>query len=188
MLDVFRQLPVFPDHHPLNTVMWFDTRATPSRSATEKGMVFGQTSVVNSFRRCSTFAVGTGTSLRSRSWTWHKLMISSQWKWCSASSQHGKFWLEPQTCLESSSGNTKPDGHLRKQTGQDKHVRSEDLGSNRITFESVSGTVERRAQDLTQGSGTSAHAAKFRGQKVGCDGGLCSNGEACAGASMMEAV
>ena len=48
------------------------------------------------------------------------------------------------------------------------HVRLEDVGSNRITFEPVSGTLERLAQEaqarLSQGSCTSAQAAKLRGQ------------------------
>ena len=48
------------------------------------------------------------------------------------------------------------------------HVRLEEVGSNRITFEPVSGTLERLALEpkarLTQGTCTSAQAAKLRGR------------------------
>ena len=50
-LDAFRQLPVCPEHRPLNTVKCFDTRAKAYR------LVFGRTSAVNAFCRFHTFAV-----------------------------------------------------------------------------------------------------------------------------------
>ena len=114
MLDAFRQLPVFPEHRPLNTAMWFDTRAKASRFATVKEMVFGRTSAVNAFCRFPSLLRWHWNDAQVPSWAWHMLMISSQWTWRSASSQHANFWLEPQICLEPSSVNTKPDGHLHK--------------------------------------------------------------------------
>ena len=48
------------------------------------------------------------------------------------------------------------------------HVRLEEIGGNRVTFEPVSGTLECLAQEaqarLTQGTCTSAQAAKLRGR------------------------
>ena len=68
------------------------------------------------------------------------------------------------------------------------HVRLAEVGSSRITFEPVSGTLERLAQEvqarLTQGTCTSAQAVKLRGRAG--DGGLCSSGRTCAGSFEME--
>ena len=72
---------------------------------------------------------------------------------------HANIWLEPQ--LEH-----KTRWPSSQASSLGVHVRLEDVGSNRITFEPVSGSLERLAQEaqarLTLGLCTRAPAAKLR--------------------------
>ena len=110
------------------------------------------------------------------SWTWHMLMISSQWRWCS--SQHANHWLEP--AWSRFPRTQDQNGLLHKQAVQ---VYMFVWKMNRITFEPVSGTLERLAQEAQ--ALDSRYVFCSSGQvacpsRVGCDGGLCSSGETCA--------
>ena len=112
LFDAFRQLPVISAHRPLNTIMWYDTRARAYRFAVVKGMVFGRSSAVNAFCRFPTFAVArerhVGTVLG-------YVDESSQFKWSSVSSLRASSLSVPHSCLEPSLASTKPDGQPRKQ-------------------------------------------------------------------------
>ena len=62
VLDAFPQLTVFLEHRPLNTGMWFDTRANAYRFATVNGMVFWSNVGCQCFLQVLHFCGGTGTT------------------------------------------------------------------------------------------------------------------------------
>ena len=64
VLDSFRQLPVFPEHRPLNARMCFDTRAKACCFATVKGGGFWSNFGCQCFLQVPHICGGTGTTRR----------------------------------------------------------------------------------------------------------------------------
>ena len=62
MLDAFRRLPVFLEHRPLNTVMWFDTSKKTCRFATVKVDGFCSNVGCQCFSQVPHSCGGTGTT------------------------------------------------------------------------------------------------------------------------------
>ena len=68
VLVAFRQLPVFPEHRPLNTVLWFDTRAKACRFATVGWFLVDV--------GCQCFLQWHWNDAQVPSWAWRMLMDS----------------------------------------------------------------------------------------------------------------
>ena len=86
----------------------------------------------------------------------------------SASSQHAHFYVGASNLLRAVFGEHKTRWPSSQASCLGVHVRLEEVGSNRDTFELVAGTLECLAQEaqahLSQGTCMSAQAAKLRGR------------------------
>ena len=136
---------------------------------------FDQTSAVAAFCRFTTFCGGTGMTHRCR--PWHVTCVLHV-------SQHANFWC--QICSESFLVNTKPDGHFHKQAVQAykfvwKKLAAIISHSNLSQVPGMFGTRSASGPDSRYLYVCSS--AQVAGpSKMGCDSGLCSGSETCAGA------